>query len=70
MQKKSKQSEIVKPNVSLGSLGLKQYEKMILKAGDLGQTSEAANEKVQTVTVRDTQGEEESLRMRLKKQKN
>src|SRR4051812_41725845 len=67
MQKKRKQYETGKPNLSLGSLGLKQYEQMVLNSGDIGQSSEAAKERVETVTVRDTQGEEESLRMRLQK---
>uniref|UniRef100_A0A453LLV7 Uncharacterized protein n=1 Tax=Aegilops tauschii subsp. strangulata TaxID=200361 RepID=A0A453LLV7_AEGTS len=37
IQKKSKQSESGKSNVSLGSLGLKQYEQVVLKTGDMCQ---------------------------------
>ncbi|XBI52217.1 hypothetical protein VPH35_034613 [Triticum aestivum] len=67
MQKKSKQSESGKLNVSLGSLGLKRYEQVVLKTGDMAQKSEIAKKKTEAVIGRDIQGEEGSLRVRLQK---
>lgn len=66
IQKKSKQSEPGKSNVSLGNLGLKQYEQVVLKT-DVCQRNERHKEKTEAGLARDVQGEEESLRSRLQK---
>ena len=46
-----------KPLVSLGSLGLKQYEQVVLKTGDVPQKDELLKDKAEVGTVGERQGE-------------
>ena len=54
--------------VSLGSLGLKQYEQVVLKTGDVPQKDELLKDKAEVGTIGERQGEEESLKARLQKE--
>ena len=70
MQKKSKQTDTGKQNVSLGSLGLKQYEQVVLKSGENCQPNATLKENKKVEIVVEMQGERRTCYLGCKKQKS